>query len=93
MELGKIIASMGFSSSRVPSFNGFPEFKPISNLTLKMSRVSEDQLTKYVVASEGHRDSTSASQCRTQLQIMNPGQYIACMYDEHWWLGNIIACG
>ena len=58
-----------------------------------MSRVSEDRLTNCVVASVGHRDSTSASQCSTQLQIMNPGQYIACMYDGHWWLGNIITCG
>ena len=23
-------------------------------------------------------------------QDYQPGQYVACMYDGHWWLGNII---
>lgn len=86
------LQAAGFANAKtIPGTRENHCFIPVNKSSLKMSRVSEDQLTNFVVASVGHRDLPS--QCSAQLQTMNPGQYIACMYDEHWWLGNIITCG
>ena len=56
-----------------------------------MSRVSEDRLTNFSVASVSQTHLTGASLLCPQPTAMNAGQYITCMYDQHWWLGVIIA--
>ena len=79
------------NAKTVPGTREHHCFLPIDNSTLKMSRVSEDRLTNFSVASVSQTHSTSASQLCPQPTTMNPGQYITCMYDQHWWLGVIIA--
>lgn len=54
-------------------------FIPLSPTEIKVSRVSNDN--SYFISSAGR--------CMPQMDI-RPGQYIACIYDGHWWLGNVI---
>ena len=58
-------------------------FLPVSETELKISRVSEDVLTFTESVAEPDVSSVPAN---TYL----PGQYVACMYDRCWWLGNVI---
>ena len=63
---------------------------PISENELKMKRVSSDASFTQVSTKE------EVQQCATLNQIpfssLIPGKYIACIYDQQWYIGSIIEC-
>ena len=61
------------------------QFVPLDEQTIKVSKVSGDP--SYFVAKIGQGiDDTNRSM---QIKDIQPGQYVACIYDNEWWVGNI----
>lgn len=89
---------------RIPGTRDNHCFVPVSDSHLQVKRVSEDTTTFTVQACkavrQGHAGESSAEnldepnvnpgQSETTLEI-SPGQYVACLYDGHWWIANIIS--
>ncbi len=59
-------------------------FIPVDKNHIQVSRVSGD-ITSFI-ATFG---SAEAPHVQVQLSDLEPGRYVACMYDEKWWIGNV----
>ena len=58
---------------------------PIDDKKIRISRVLND--TSSFIA---HADRSVRSEMRfVPIANLQPGQYIACIYDNNWWIGNI----
>jgi len=64
-------------------------YKPVGLSTLHVSRISGDDLF-FTAKGSDEDDLISVTAAVEPPQEYKPGQYVACMYDGHWWLGNII---
>lgn len=60
-------------------------FVPIDENKIRVSKVSNDT-TAFVASIRQHTKISSQS---TKFANLQPGQYIACIYDNEWWIGNI----
>ena len=50
-------------------------------MTIQVSRVSNDA-TSFLA-------KISAAEQVVQVTDLQPGQYVACIYEKKWWIGNI----
>ena len=66
-------------------------YKPVGLGTLQVSRISGDDtfFTAKVSDADVIMPSVSAEKPDETAWDYQSGQYIACMYDGHWWLGNV----
>ena len=64
-------------------------YKPVGLSTLHVSRISGDD-TFFTPKVSDEDDLIPVTAAVEPPQEYKPGQYVACMYDGHWWLGNII---
>ena len=64
-------------------------YKPLGLGTLQVSRISGND-TFFTAKVSDADDLTPLSMPVESAVDCHPGQYVACMYDGHWWLGNII---
>lgn len=63
-------------------------FVPVSEVELQMRRVSEDeQFSAVFVGVEGSKPVNEIDK-----DVYKPGTYVACMYDDDWFIGNIVEC-
>lgn len=60
------------------------QFRPINFNKLQVSRVSNDATAFTVNAFEADEEISYISNANLQ-----PGQYVTCMYDNFWWVGNV----
>ena len=56
-------------------------FCPLSVTKIKISRVSWDEESSFIVE-DGKKTQPQES--------IQPGQYVSCIYDGKWWLGNVV---
>lgn len=85
IERSKKFLQCRFENARtVPGTRDNHYFLPCDKGMLKVSRVSAD--TSFFVA-QVDKGSDSTTLLNTNVQ---PGQYICCVYDSKWWLGNVM---
>lgn len=60
------------------------QFKPINDVKIHVSRVSGD-----ATGFDAHVFETEETISVISLASLQPGQYIACMYENEWWTGNV----
>ena len=68
-------------------------FLPVSSSTIQVKRVSEDDFSFSVNVLNTAPQKSASKNLSQEPQLEKdyaPGQYVACIYDSHWWLGNII---
>lgn len=72
----------------IPGTRSHHAFVPNPDGTLQMKRVSSDAIYSVVHLGLGVADKTA--DCVNNSDAYQPGQYVACVYDSNWYLGNII---
>lgn len=60
------------------------QFRPVTQSSINVSRVSDDPISFIANLFEPEMQSPGLKVAELQ-----PGQFIACMYDNKWWIGNI----
>lgn len=60
-------------------------FVPVDLNTIRVSKVSNDTTSFEATIGQSNKRSLFA----TNIANLQPGQYIACIYDGKWWIGNI----
>ncbi len=91
-ENAKLLQDRFEKSSTIPGTREHHAFIPLDSTRLQISRISGGH--SFVYDTSGHRPHVGQRAETTMKLIVSmsdmiPGQYVACKYDEHWWLGNI----
>ena len=64
-------------------------FIPVSTKKLEMRRLSADEIHSSVSLGDYEQDSVSDTPSVPISYVYQPGKYIACMYDQQWYIGTI----
>lgn len=64
-------------------------FIPTSEGSLEMRRLSADDVCSTVLLGE-NQESSFPNKSLPDSDDFQPGKYIACMYDQEWYIGNIV---
>ena len=60
-------------------------FVPIDNTSIRVHRVSTDNLSFIACIEKSPKFSTN----KIVIQHLRIGMYVACIYDKKWWIGNV----
>ena len=66
-------------SKTIPGTRSFHWFMPLSPTKLQVGYVSGDVSGTF-----------GSHQAACNVTNLQPGQFVACVYDGHWWLGNVV---
>ena len=74
------------SAKKIPGIRSHHSFIPLSENELAMRRISSDDMfTKMAVI-----DIDAAAGAAVPIATYQPGQYVACIYDQDWYIGNVV---
>lgn len=76
------------SANTISGTRSHHSFVPMSQQKLKMKRISQDAMFTEVSVHVG-QPSTDSYHPNDSTNFQ-PGKYIACIYDEDWFIGNIV---
>jgi len=77
------------SVKTIPGTRSHHTFIPCNDGTLIMKRISSDELHSRIVLYEAQAQ-TRQSDVVVNSGAFQPGTYIACVYDNNWYIGNIV---
>lgn len=89
LKMGKNLEKRFSKSTTIPGTRDNHSFIPVSPNYLQVSRFSGDP--GFILDMSGNRPQIKipTTQHLHDLDDMIPGTYVACIYDQHWWIGNI----
>ena len=72
------------AAKKIPGIRSHHSFIPLSENELAMCRISSDDSFTQMAVVDIHAAAAAP------IATYQPGQYVACIYDQDWYIGNVV---